>query len=424
MSDIAVKVENLGKKYVIGHRGGEYARFNEYLTGIGKNILRRLKNPLKPYDVSLELEDFWAVRNVSFELKKGDRLGIIGHNGSGKSTTLKMLSRITTPTEGRITMQGRIASLLEVGTGFHPELTGRENIYLNGSILGMARAEIRAKFDEIVSFSGVEKFLDTPVKRYSSGMYVRLAFAVAAHLNPEIMVVDEVLSVGDAEFQKKCIGKMQDISSDSGRTILFVSHNMGAIQSLCNKGIVLDHGKVIYYGEIAEAVKRYIESRKVISNVPLAERPRKAWEDGRIRFTRCVLKDGSGEEVFSVPLGSKAVFEVEFEAREELEGDVQISVSFYNSFNVRIATLCTRNLSISSHFRRGGNRICFIIPRMPLFPDMFSVCLYAEKDNSGMAHVPDAMTFQTTAGCFYQTSLLSNPYKSLVAVDYTVETDS
>ena len=164
MSDIAVQVENLGKKYIIGHQGRDTARFNEYLSGLGRTILRRLKNPLKPYDVSLELEDFWAVRNVSFELNKGDRLGIIGHNGSGKSTTLKMLSRITTPTEGRITMAGRVASLLEVGTGFHPELTGRENIYLNGSILGMKRSEIRAKFDEIVDFSGVEKFLDTPVK--------------------------------------------------------------------------------------------------------------------------------------------------------------------------------------------------------------------------------------------------------------------
>ncbi|MBE6371781.1 MAG: ATP-binding cassette domain-containing protein [Lentisphaerae bacterium] len=421
MSDIAVKVENLGKKYVIGHCEEEYACFNEYLTGIGKNILRRLKNPLKPYDVSLELEDFWAVRNVSFELKKGDRLGIIGHNGSGKSTTLKMLSRITTPTEGRITMCGRIASLLEVGTGFHPELTGRENIYLNGSILGMTRAEIRAKFDEIVEFSGVERFLDTPVKRFSSGMYVRLAFAVAAHLNPEILVVDEVLSVGDVEFQKKCLGKMQDISSDNGRTILFVSHNMGAIQTLCNKGLVLEQGKVIYCGEIGEAVRHYIESRKMAANQPLAERSRKSWVDGRIRFTRCVLKNCEGEEVFSVPLGAKAVFEVDFDSQEDMDGDIQLSLSFYNSSNVRLATLSTRNLSMMTRIRKGSNQIRFIVPRMPLYPDLFSVCLYAEKDNSGMAHITDAATFQTTAGSFYIPSSFSNPYKSLVAIDYAIE---
>ena len=423
MSDIAVKVENLGKKYIIGHRSNEYARFNEYLTGLGKSILRRLRNPLKPYDVSLELEEFWAVRNVSFELKKGDRLGIIGHNGSGKSTTLKMLSRITTPTEGRITMRGRAASLLEVGTGFHPELTGRENIYLNGSILGMTRAEIRSKFDEIVDFSGVEKFLDTPVKRYSSGMYVRLAFSVAAHLNPEILVVDEVLSVGDAEFQKKCIGKMQDISSDSGKTILFVSHNMIAIQSLCNKGIVLDQGKVIFSGDIAQAISKYIESRKIISNQPLAERSEKSYGDGRLRFTKCSLKDGSGKEVFSVPLGSKAVLEVEFDCKEEMEGDIQISVGFYNSFNVRVITLSTRNLAMKCHFRKGANRIRFLLPRMPLYPDNFSISLYAEKDTSTMAHIIDAATFQTIAGSFYVPDELSRPYKSLVAVNYTVETD-
>ena len=421
MSDIAVKVEHLGKKYVIGHRGQEYARFNEYLSGIGKTILRRLKNPLKPYDVSLELEDFWAVRNVSFELKKGDRLGIIGHNGSGKSTTLKMLSRITTPTEGCITMSGRVASLLEVGTGFHPELTGRENIYLNGSILGMKRSEIRAKFDEIVDFSGVEKFLDTPVKRYSSGMYVRLAFAVAAHLNPEILVVDEVLSVGDVEFQKKCLGKMQDISSDNGRSILFVSHNMGAIQALCNRGIVLEHGKVSYYGEIADAVKCYIESRKIISVIPLADRPRKPWDDGRIRFTRCVLKDGDENEIYSVAVGSKAVFEVDFDCREELHGDVQIVVSCHNTSNVRLVALTTRNLGLDLHFKKGSNRVRFILPKIPFYPDRFSVNLYAEMNGSQMDCIQDAFSFQTVAGPYYNPDVISQPYKSMMATDYFFE---
>ena len=423
MNDIAVKVENLGKKYVIGHRDGEYARFNEYLSGLGKSILRRLRNPLKPYDVSLELEDFWAVRNVSFELQKGDRLGIIGHNGSGKSTTLKMLSRITTPTEGRITMHGRIASLLEVGTGFHPELTGRENIYLNGSILGMTRSEIRTRFDEIVDFSGVEKFLDTPVKRYSSGMYVRLAFAVAAHLNPEILVVDEVLSVGDAEFQKKCIGKMQDISMDKGRTILFVSHNMSAIQSLCNKGIVMDHGKMIYCGDVSEAARLYVESRKIHSSVPLAERPRSKVEDCRVTFRSCCLKNEKGELVDAVPLGSKAVFEVEFDAAEDLEGKVKIEVNIYNPENNRLLSLNTLNTGSEYHFRKGPNKIAFTVPKMPLFPGSYNVQLFAEKDSSIMTVEPDALFFQTLPGCFHNPDILSQSYNSMIAVDYSVETE-
>lgn len=423
MSDFAVQVENLGKKYVIGHRGGgEYARFNEYLTGIGKTILRRLKNPLKPYDVSLELEDFWAVRNVSFELKQGDRLGIIGHNGSGKSTTLKMLSRITTPTEGRITMVGRVASLLEVGTGFHPELTGRENIYLNGSILGMTRAEIRAKFDEIVDFSGVEKFLDTPVKRYSSGMYVRLAFSVAAHLNPEILVVDEVLSVGDAEFQKKCIGKMQDIASDSGKTILFVSHNMSAVQALCNKGIVLDHGKMMYCGDIFEAAKLYTKSRELTSSVPLSERPRSNVEDCRITFQKCILKNEQGEEVNAVPVGSKAVFEIEFDAVEEMHGKIKIEANIYNQENSRLFSLNTLNTGTECHFRKGRNRIAFSMPKIPLFPGSYSVQLFAEKDSSIMAQIPDALIFQTLPGYFHCPDIVSQSYNSLMAVDYSVET--
>ncbi len=205
-----------------------------------------------------EIEEFWALRNVSFEVCKGEVVGVIGRNGAGKSTLLKILSRITEPTSGRVTLRGRIASLLEVGTGFHPELTGRENVFLNGAILGMSRTEIKRKFDEIVEFAGVETFLDTPVKRYSSGMYVRLAFAVAAHLDPEILVVDEVLAVGDAEFQRKCLGKMQDVASH-GRTVLFVSHNMGAIERLCTKAVYLSNGEVHFFGDVRGATAKYFE---------------------------------------------------------------------------------------------------------------------------------------------------------------------
>ncbi len=244
MSDIAIKVENLGKKYIIRHEKQEpYKTFQDVLVNGSKKIITSL-NPFNTSGQSDETtEEFWALKDINFEIKKGDKVGIIGRNGAGKSTLLKVLSRITEPTTGKIHINGRIASLLEVGTGFHPELTGRENIFLNGAILGMSRAEIKAKFDEIVAFAEVEKFLDTPVKRYSSGMYVRLAFSVAAHLEPEILVVDEVLAVGDVEFQKKCLGKMSEVSQE-GRTVLFVSHNMNAVEQLCNCAILLEQGRI------------------------------------------------------------------------------------------------------------------------------------------------------------------------------------
>ncbi|EDX75161.1 ABC transporter, ATP-binding protein [Coleofasciculus chthonoplastes PCC 7420] len=244
MSNTIIRVENLGKKYVIGHQKQErYTALRDVIANGAKSVGRRLLKPLGKGSSDPTVEEFWALKDVSFEIQQGDRVGIIGRNGAGKSTLLKILSRITEPTQGSIRIKGRVASLLEVGTGFHPELTGRENIYLNGAILGMGKAEIKRKFDEIVAFAEVEKFLDTPVKRYSSGMYVRLAFAVAAHLEPEILVVDEVLAVGDAQFQKKCLGKMGDVAKE-GRTVLFVSHNMAAVEALCSKGILLEQGQI------------------------------------------------------------------------------------------------------------------------------------------------------------------------------------
>lgn len=253
MSDIAIKVENLSKSYLLGHssaKGERYTALRDVLANNARNLARKTRDMLKGKAIvqGEEVEEFWALKDINFEIKQGDRVGIIGRNGAGKSTLLKILSRITEPTNGRITITGRVASLLEVGTGFHPELTGRENIFLNGAILGMSRKEIQRKFDEIVDFAEVEKFLDTPVKRYSSGMYVRLAFSVAAHLEPEILIIDEVLAVGDADFQKKCMGKMDDISR-SGRTILFVSHNMNAVESLCSRILVLDKGSILRYSD-------------------------------------------------------------------------------------------------------------------------------------------------------------------------------
>ena len=257
MSDVIISVENLGKKYAIRHEAdrARYKTLRETVVNSATRLLRRRN----PQERARTREEFWAVRNVSFEVERGQVLGIIGRNGAGKSTLLKLLSRITEPSEGRMVLRGRVASLLEVGTGFHPELTGRENIFLNGSILGMGRAEIRRKFDEIVDFAGVEKFLDTPVKRYSSGMYVRLAFAVAAHLEPEILIVDEVLSVGDAEFQKKCLGKMQGVTR-GGRTVLFVSHNLSAVRTLCRSALLLRDGHLDFSGSTERVIDRYIDS--------------------------------------------------------------------------------------------------------------------------------------------------------------------
>lgn len=253
MSDTVIKVENLSKRFIISHEKKErYTSLRDVISLNAKKIFSRQQG------TQTALEEFWALKEVNFEIKRGDRVGIIGRNGAGKSTLLKILSRITDPTTGRVTIDGRVASLLEVGTGFHPELTGRENIFLNGAILGMNRVEIRAKFDEIVAFAEVEKFLDTPVKHYSSGMYVRLAFAVAAHLEPEILIVDEVLAVGDAQFQKKCLGKMEDVSKNEGRTILFVSHNMHVISALCSQAILLNGGRIVESGGSVDILNRYV----------------------------------------------------------------------------------------------------------------------------------------------------------------------
>ncbi|MDD5596670.1 MAG: polysaccharide ABC transporter ATP-binding protein [Victivallaceae bacterium] len=264
MGNTIIKIENLSKKYIIGHdrdaQGAfQYHSLRDNLMHHARGIYQRLRHPLQVNRENTELEEFWALKDINLEIKQGDRIGIIGRNGAGKSTLLKILSRITEPTTGKITIAGRVASLLEVGTGFHPELNGRENIYLNGAILGMTRLEIKKKFDEIVAFAEVEKFLDTPVKRYSSGMYVRLAFAVAAHLEPEILLVDEVLAVGDAQFQKKCLGKMEDMSGE-GRTVFFVSHNMLNIRQLCNQGILLNSGEIVLNSDVSTVVDNYLYS--------------------------------------------------------------------------------------------------------------------------------------------------------------------
>ncbi|MHB8276114.1 MAG: ABC transporter ATP-binding protein [Candidatus Humimicrobiaceae bacterium] len=253
-----IETENLGKKYIISHQAiNEYQTLRETITNNAKNLVTSRSKVLP------KKEEFWALRNVTFDVEKGDRIGIIGRNGAGKSTLLKLLSRITEPSEGKVKIRGKIASLLEVGTGFHPELTGRENIYLNGAVLGMSRKDIKKNFDEIVAFAEVEKFLDTPVKRYSSGMYVRLAFSVAAHLEPDILLIDEVLAVGDAQFQKKSLGKMEEVSKNKGRTILFVSHNMGSVSKICDRCIQINSGKIVEDGPAKNVIYNYLNNEEL-----------------------------------------------------------------------------------------------------------------------------------------------------------------
>jgi lipopolysaccharide transport system ATP-binding protein len=348
-SDVVIRVENVGKKYRIRHERSE--RYTAMRDVIANSLrapwqsladkFRKLVSPLGPNGHSsaaggavldgaafshghsfgvgpprASREDFWALDDVSFEVKRGEALGIIGRNGAGKSTLLKILSRITEPTTGEIEIEGRVASLLEVATGFHPELTGRENIFLNGAILGMTRAEIRKRFDEIVAFAEVERFLDTPVKRYSSGMYVRLAFAVAAHLEPEILIVDEVLSVGDTAFQEKCTGKMQEVTHAEGRTVLFVSHNMGTIQSLCARGLVLNTGKIAFDGAARKAVGYYFSTTKPsVSSENMEERERIGDGTARI-YTLWFEDDRSNREThFRMGEAITIVLRVHFPAR-------------------------------------------------------------------------------------------------------------
>jgi lipopolysaccharide transport system ATP-binding protein len=290
MSDIALRTVGLGKKYHIGAQREQYRTLRDTLAKAARRPFERIRHPGAATHAS---EEIWALRNVDLEVKRGEVLGIIGRNGAGKSTLLKVLSHITEPTEGRVEIRGRVASLLEVGTGFHAELTGRENVQLNGAILGMTRVEIKRQFDEIVDFSGVGRFLDTPVKHYSSGMYVRLAFAVAAHLNPEVLIVDEVLSVGDAEFQKKCLGKMEEVAG-GGRTVLLVSHNMQAIRSLCRSAIEIDAGRVINSGEARLVVADYV-TQQAESVAAAAWEPGKGPGDDEVRLVRVEVLGSSGD---------------------------------------------------------------------------------------------------------------------------------
>ena len=320
-----IEVKNLGKKYNIAHQRGGYVALRDVLTNILKNPFRFAKQKAKK---SLGLgtkEEFWALNDINFEVNKGEIIGIIGRNGAGKSTLLKILSKITPPTTGEIKINGRVGSLLEVGTGFHPELTGRENIFLNGAILGMTRHEIAKKFDQIVEFSGIEKFLDTPVKYYSSGMYVRLAFSVAAHMEPDILIVDEVLAVGDAEFQKKCLGKMEEVTKQNGRTILFVSHNMSAIEKLCNRCILLDSGNIIKEGRSKDVIDFYLNDKSNLSSEIIPKN-----KNGQLgQFTKITILNKENKPNARIPISEPFYIDIEYEIYQLVSNKYLFLYFFY-----------------------------------------------------------------------------------------------
>lgn len=322
----AIKIENLNKKYLINHNNSGYRTFREDMVNLPQTIINRTIGKSK----NNIIEEFWALKNINVQIEKGDRIGIIGHNGAGKSTLLKILSKITTPTDGKVTINGKLSSLLEVGTGFHPELTGRENIYLNGSILGMKRKEIDKKFADIVEFSEVERFLDTPVKKYSSGMYIKLAFSVAAHLDPDILIIDEVLSVGDAQFQKKSIGKMKNINSD-GKTVIFVSHNLAAVKSFCNKVILMNEGEIIYFGDTQEALNMYLGEYHYA-------RYKKIWNEkdfvthSYIKLISISVVDANFNDLTSIDIDTSFYIKIDFENFSNLS-NVGFTLNFYDEEN-------------------------------------------------------------------------------------------
>ncbi len=381
MSAVIISVENLCKKYRITHRAERraYTTLREAVSEKTKHFFKKLKHEdgkqlsagLSTHSTS---EEFWALNDVSFEIKQGEVTGIIGKNGAGKSTLLKILSRITEPTKGRVHIRGRVASLLEVGTGFHPELTGRENIYLNGAILGMSKTEIKRKFDEIVTFAEVEKFLDTPVKRYSSGMYVRLAFAVAAHLEPEILLVDEVLAVGDAQFQKKCLGKMKDVSR-GGRTVLFVSHNMPAIQQLCSRSIWMQSGKIASIGEPAIMTREYLKHDNPICAT--WTRSEEMDKSADMEITEVAILDCAGESSANIRADESFEVRIRLRSRRDYE-NIEIAIRFTNQDGVPVLTTCnTDQFRSFVPIRSGEHEFSVQMPASLLAPNQYTLKIAA-----------------------------------------------
>jgi homopolymeric O-antigen transport system ATP-binding protein len=413
-----IRVENLSKRYRIGsRRTGEYQTLREVLVGAAAAPWRRAKTLAGRGGQRDRSEEFWALEGVSLEINQGEVIGIVGRNGAGKSTLLKILSRITEPTSGRAEINGRVGCLLEVGTGFHPELTGRENIYLNGSILGMTHREIARRFDEIVDFAELETFLDTPVKRYSSGMYVRLAFAVAASLDPEILLVDEVLAVGDQAFQKKCLGKMGDVAR-SGRTVLLVSHNMATILNLCEKIVLLERGRLAFMGPSDEGISRYMESGNVEgeSRCDLSGHPNRR-PGMRPCFRSIQIRDEGGSLTNRIGCGEPVKFELDVCAGDAV-ADYNVHIGVEDHFGMRFFTLAT-NLSASGPLSLGGpRRVVCHLDHLALAPGRYSLSVYLGPTYKPLIDAIDpAMWLEVEERDFYGNGRLPHSTEGRVLVD-------
>jgi lipopolysaccharide transport system ATP-binding protein len=394
--DVVIRADGLGKKYLIAHatqsERERHVTLRDVIARTAKGFARSTVDMMRGRAIVAgdTTEEFCALKDVSFEVKRGEVVGIIGRNGAGKSTLLKILSRITEPTEGRVTIKGRVASLLEVGTGFHPELTGRENIYLNGAILGMTRAEIRRKFDEIVAFAEVERFLDTPVKRYSSGMYVRLAFAVAAHLEPEILVVDEVLAVGDAEFQKKCLGKMSAVAGN-GRTVLFVSHNMAAIQNLCGRCVGLRSGRIFADDCPLNVINPYLYELRQRSHDSLQDiKDRKG--DGRTRFTNVILLDEQDRPIKGAATGEPIKIKLVTTGLVS-SAACRVSIGFSSADGARLFICSTELTHPAPYIPVDAKDIVCKIPRFPLGAGKYLLSLFVEQNGEVSDWIQDGIEF-------------------------------
>lgn len=407
----AIEVRNLSKHYTLGETLSHDLLRDRIAHGVKRLFGGNGKHP-----ASAGAREFWALRDVSFDVQEGEVLGVIGKNGAGKSTLLKILSRITEPTEGEVRLKGRVASLLEVGTGFHKELTGRENVFLNGAILGMSRIEIRAKFDDIVQFAGVEKFIDTPVKRYSSGMTVRLAFAVAAHLEPEVLLIDEVLAVGDAEFQKRCLGKMDEVAK-GGRTILFVSHQMAAVEALCSRCAWLQSGEVAAIGETDHIISDYLSdaSAGIGSSRDLTIHP------GRPRqalalMTRATLLDTDGGPADTFRVHDTLRIEVEFESPNAAFSPV-LGYVLKNHIGAPVFALDNRTIDKGELEEVGKGTITCEVPRIPLVPGRYTLDLYLGDRARSIDSVVDAVSFDVTPRDIYGTGRLPPPHTGSILWD-------
>lgn len=404
MGNLAIKVNQMGKMYRIGSAQESLGSLRDVVANAFSAPFKRAAGLLRgqAYGAAGLDEEIWALDDVSFEVKHGEVVGIIGRNGAGKSTLLKILSRITEPTRGYVDIYGRVAALLEVGTGFHQELTGRENVYLNGAILGMSRREIDRKFDEIVDFSGVEKFIDTPVKHYSSGMGLRLGFAVAAHLEPEILVVDEVLAVGDAQFQKKCLGKMSDVASE-GRTVLFVSHNMAAVSSLCQRGILIEAGKVTADGDVADVINAYQQSyTEFLKNANLRDNKSRRGS-GELKFTGVEYRNLDGETIFGPICGENAQIVLKYERYNTAISEVDVSIKVADMLgNHKLLFTTMETLKRFGNLGEQGEFVCHI-PRFPLKPGGYTLDLRLHYDKTLYDGMDACAYLETFYGDFYGT---------------------